>query len=270
MSAQLIELVWRNKSYETGVRQHGALFGGFSTEVNSDYTSGAPSHKVRTEYKKFDRQFVYPGFCEDDSNAYYIGGMEGWDPSCASAAGGVPPDLQLPRAVLTSSRDEFRTPAGREYPESMPAREVVQKRQLSTLSQNANGQEEIIAEGAQNSTQFREETFDTSNTNTERGDMNAWGPEPDCKIRKVSKSSVDVDVRTRFAHDEEFERIIAKETGGANREARITMTKDINWASKGDTQRLVALDQHVAGARATPRPRAVRSSRARGRRCTGC
>ena len=91
-----------------------------------------------------------------------------------------------------------------------------------------------------------EGTWDEDATSLHTVDMNMWGPEPDCKIRKVPKMSADADVKTMFSAEQ-----LEEQQRNRTREARIQMKPDLNWANKGDTSYSVALDEHIAGARAT-------------------
>lgn len=271
----MIELVWRNPAYELGLQTHGALFGGFKSEVNSDYQSGRPGKKTRTEYKKFDRQFVYPGFIEDANNAYHIGNSEGWDPACASAAGSVPPDLQMPRAVLTSSHREHETPAKRTATTQVG---VLPKRAQSTMSyarwfdelpqQEGAPPERVTmsvtgvslgtfqATNAQNGTGFVKHTWDTVEgplnpspvpfPSGAVADMNSWGAEPDCKIRRVVKQGPASSTDTGLTELQE-----GGEHYNKSNEAMIEFVDDVEWHNAGSTILDMHLDSHVGGSQAT-------------------
>lgn len=270
-TASMIELVWRNPAYEAGLQKHGALFGGFKSEVNSDYESGRPGKKTRTEYKKFDRQFVYPGFIEDANNAYHIGNSEGWDPACASAAGSVPPDLQMPRAVLTSSHREHATPAGKK--DSSTQVGILPKRAQSTMSYARRFDELAYADGipdkvimsvtgealsfaqgtpAQNGTGFNPHTWDvedgpqTAVPSGAAADMDSWGADPDCKIRRVIKQGETLATESGLTELQE-----GVEEYNKNNEAMVEFVDDVEWHNSGSTMLDMHLDSHVGGSQAT-------------------
>jgi hypothetical protein len=279
-TASMIELVWRNPAYEKGLQQHGALFGGFKSEVNSDYESGRPGKKTRTEYKKFDRQFVYPGFIEDSTSAYHIGNSEGWDPACASAAGSVPPDLQMPRAVLTSSHREHATPAGKKDLSTQIAN--LPKRAQSTMSYARVLDELPDQEGgfanivmmsdlshptnpkqpshAQNGTPFNPHTFDIDDVrhnshlmdagrqlpSRTTAEMDSWGADPHCKIRRVLRQGVPNATKSGLAELED-----GTELQQASSEAVVEFVDDVEWHNSGSTMLDMHLDSHVGGSQAT-------------------
>lgn len=103
--SQLIELIWRNKSYVEGTRdaadgypqRKGAMFAGFKTEMGFDNMTGKPIKKTRQEYAGYDRVCVYPGLCRDGTHDYNIGPQKGVDPSSID----LPMDLQIPRTIPT-------------------------------------------------------------------------------------------------------------------------------------------------------------------------
>ena len=303
----MIELVWRNPAYELGLQEHGALFGGFRTEVNSDYESGRPGKKTRTEYKKFDRQFVYPGFIEDSKNAYHIGNSEGWDPSCVSAAGSMPPDMQMPRAVLTSTRRDYETPAGfqacnactvvqdipkrvqsqNSYSQALQLRAdpetraglsvdeqnihmyVDESRNRGVPASNTPNEDPVDdPQPAQNGTPFNPHTWDTRDAtnraydtaaNLDRalpkhadlpsannGDMNDWGAEPDCRIRRLIKQSQPFETSSGLKELQD-----AKRAFELSSDAVVEFVDDVEWHNAGSTMLDMHLDSHVGGSMAT-------------------
>ena len=273
-TATMIELVWRNPAYQEGLAKHGAMFGGFKSEVNMDYMEDRPGKKTRTEYKKFDRQFVFPGFVEDSKNSYHIGNSEGWDPSCASAAGTVPPDLQMPRAVLTSSHREHETPAGTGGKETrianMPLRTQSTQSYARLLDEQKTGADITMftdpsfssnpthASPAQNGTPYNPHTWDVHDKHHASHlideplpsrtivDMNSWGADPDCKIRRVIKQGTQSTTDSGLAELQDGALQNSKET-----ESVIELVDDVEWHNSGATMLDMHLDSHVGGSRAT-------------------
>tara|TARA_Y100000004_G_scaffold195100_1_gene261314 strand:- start:3098 stop:4441 length:1344 start_codon:yes stop_codon:yes gene_type:complete len=104
-TGQLIELLWRNRAYEDGVKdpseqypnRKGAMFAGFSTEMGHDNETHKSTEKVRQEYQCYDRLIVYPGVVRDHENDYCIGPKNGVDPSSLD----LPHILQFPRTIKT-------------------------------------------------------------------------------------------------------------------------------------------------------------------------